>query len=102
MSSNYEEIYEMICGIPEGHVATYGQIARLLNRPHGARQVGFALAALSDDQEVPWHRVVNARGEISSRAKAGYEDFQRILLEDEGIAFSQDGQIDLARFLWAK
>lgn len=91
----------MVCLVPEGHVATYGQIARLLKWPHGARQVGYALAALRDGQKVPWHRVVNARGEISSRAKAGYEDFQRILLEDEGIAFDKDGRIDLARFLWA-
>jgi len=102
MSSNYEEIYEKVCDIPEGHVATYGQIARLLKRPYGARQVGYALAALSDDKKVPWHRVVNARGEISSRSKAGYEDFQRILLEVEGIEFNQDGRIDLVRFLWAK
>ncbi len=100
MSSNYDEIYAMIRGIPEGRVATYGQIARLLKRPNGARQVGYALAALNDDHDVPWHRVVNARGEISSRSKAGYDDFQRILLEDEGIEFNRDGQLDLARFLW--
>lgn len=92
----------MICDIPEGCVATYGQIARLLKRPHGARQVGYALAALKDDNEVPWYRVVNARGEISSRTKTGYEDYQRILLEDEGVVFNREGQIDLARFLWAR
>jgi methylated-DNA-protein-cysteine methyltransferase-like protein len=102
MSSNYQEIYEIINDIPEGFVATYGQIARLLKRPHGARQVGYALAALRDDNDVPWHRVVNARGEISQRRKAGYEDFQRVLLEYEGIDFNQDGRIDLARFLWAR
>jgi methylated-DNA-protein-cysteine methyltransferase-like protein len=102
MSSNYQEIYAIINDIPEGHVATYGQIARLLKRPHGARQVGYALAALRDDNDVPWHRVVNARGEISQRRKAGYEDFQRVLLEYEGIDFNQDGRIDLARFLWAR
>lgn len=102
MSSNYQVIYEMISRVPEGRVATYGQIARLVKRPYGARQVGYALAALNDNGDVPWHRVVNARGEISSRTKAGYEDFQRILLEDEGIVFNQAGQIDLAQFLWSK
>ncbi len=102
MPSNYEEVYEMICDIPEGCVATYGQIARLLKRPHGARQVGYALAALKDDNEVPWYRVVNVRGEISSRTKAGYEDYQRILLEDEGVEFNREGRIDLARFLWTR
>lgn len=102
MSSNYAEIYELVRKIPEGNVATYGQIARILRRPYGARQVGYALAALSDDQQVPWHRVVNARGEISSRTKAGYDDFQRILLEEEGVEFNQEGQIDLTRFLWVQ
>jgi methylated-DNA-protein-cysteine methyltransferase-like protein len=102
MSSNYQEIYEIINDIPEGFVATYGQIASLLKRPYGARQVGYALAALNDDNDVPWYRVVNARGEISQRSKAGYEDFQRILLEDEGVEFNQDGRIDLAKFLWVR
>lgn len=91
----------MVRRVPEGHVATYGQIARLLKQPNGARQVGYALAALRGGKQVPWHRVVNAQGEISSRAKAGREDFQRILLEDEGIVFNQHGRIDLTRFLWA-
>ncbi len=102
MSSYYDVIYEMVCRIPEGRVATYGQIARLLKRPHGARQVGYALAALRDNNQVPWHRVVNARGEISSRAKSGYEDYQRILLEDEGITFNSNGRIDLTQFLWRR
>ena len=99
MSSNYQEIYAIIKAIPEGHVATYGQIARLLKRPHGARQVGYALATVSDDNDVHWNRVVNARGEISRRRKAGYEEFQRVLPENEGIDFNH-GRIDLARFLW--
>ena len=100
MASSYDAIYEMVCRIPEGHVATYGQIARLIDKPNGARQVGYALAALRDNETVPWHRVVNARGEISARAKAGYEDFQRILLEDEGIEFNLDGRINLDKFVW--
>jgi len=101
MPGSYDEIYEMVSRIPVGRVATYGQIARLVNKPHGARQVGYALAALRDNNMVPWHRVVNARGEISARAKAGCEDFQRILLEDEGVEFTLDGRIDLARFTWS-
>ena len=98
--SYYEQIYEMVCSIPEGKVATYGQIARLVNRPNGARQVGYALAALPEDHEVPWHRVINAKGEISARSKSGYEDYQRILLEEEGVEFNPAGRIYLTQFRW--
>jgi len=100
MTSTYDEIYTMVCRIPEGRVATYGQIARLINHPRGARQVGYALAALGDERQVPWHRVVNAQGGISRRAKGGAEEYQRILLESENIAFDDNGRIDLAKYLW--
>ena len=100
MDSHYQQIYQMVCSVPEGRVATYGQIARLVNRPRAARQVGYALAALPEGHEVPWHRVVNAKGAISTRSKAGYEDYQRILLEDEGVEFDEHGHIYLAKFLW--
>ena len=98
--SYYDQIYEMVCSIPEGKVATYGQIARLVSRPNGARQVGYALAALPEEHEVPWHRVINAKGEISARSKSGYEDYQRILLEEEGVEFNPAGRIYLAQFRW--
>lgn len=98
--SLYQQIYEIVGLIPDGRVATYGQIARLIGLPRNARQVGYALAALPEDHEFPWHRVVNTKGEISSRAKAGYEDYQRILLEEEGVEFSPAGRIYLKQFLW--
>lgn len=100
MTGTYDEIYAVVCRIPEGRVATYGQIARLIKRPRGARQVGYALAALGDDKQVPWHRVVNAQGAISRRAKGGYEEYQRILLESEGVLFDENGRIDLSQYLW--
>lgn len=101
--SIYQQVYAMVCSIPEGQVATYGQIARLIGRPRHARQVGYALAALPEGhegQKVPWHRVVNAKGEISSRSKAGYEDYQRILLEEEGVEFTPANNVYLKVFLW--
>ena len=101
MSDTYQKIYATVCLIPEGQVATYGQIARLIDRPRHARQIGYALAALPEEHEVPWHRVVNARGEISKRATPGYEDYQRILLEDEGVEFGLYGRIDMKRYQWA-
>ena len=96
--SSYQGFYEVIRCIPAGSVATYGQIADLAGRPRQARQVGYALAALSED-DLPWHRVVNARGMISPRA-SGHQDFQRILLEDEGIECSPEVLISLSRYGW--
>ena len=98
----HETFHHLVRCIPEGRVATYGQIAALAERPRHARQVGFALARLSDDS-VPWHRVVNARGEVSERGLDPMEsvDQQRFLLEEEGIVFDRRGRIDLDRFGWA-
>lgn len=100
MDSYYHNIYEMVCRVPEGKVATYGQIARLTGHPRHARQVGYALAALPDEHEVPWYRIVNAQGEISTRTKFGYQDYQRTLLEAEGVEFNEHGRIYLHQFLW--
>lgn len=89
--------------IPEGRVATYGQIAFLAGLPGHARQVGFALRGLPEGSAVPWHRVVNARGEISSRDDPAWEGFQRHLLEEEGVRFEakgDGGRIALERFGW--
>ena len=100
MTARRESIHAMVGRIPAGQVATYGQIARLLMQPRGARQVGYALAALSPDSQVPWHRVVNAQGRISPRGLDGAHYLQRLLLEDEGVAFDAQGRIDLGRFGW--
>jgi methylated-DNA-protein-cysteine methyltransferase-like protein len=97
VSSLYERIYEVVMKIPEGHVATYGQIAASAGIPRGARQVGYAMAALGRGRprpEVPWHRVVNAKGESS----IGEE--QVIRLEAEGVPFDDKGRIDLKQFGW--
>lgn len=100
MTVSFDEIYRQVCRIPEGRVATYGQIARLTGSSRRARQVGYALAALPDQSTVPWHRVVNAKGRISPRSRPGDEEFQRILLENEGILFDEEGNISLARYQW--
>lgn len=96
-----EMFLRLVRCIPEGRVATYGQIAALADRPRNARQVGASLARLEDDG-VPWHRVVNARGGISERGLDPLEsvDRQRFLLEEEGIVFDRSGRIDLERFGW--
>ena len=95
-----ERIYTVIALIPAGRVATYGQIAELAGLSRQARQVGYALAALGPGNDVPWHRVVNARGEISLRSRDGAEARQRALLEREGVCFDDKGRIALSRFRW--
>jgi methylated-DNA-protein-cysteine methyltransferase-like protein len=98
--SAYPRLYAVIRRIPRGRVATYGQVAVLAGLPGRARQVGYALHALPEGSPVPWHRVINARGEVSLRAEPGWEGYQRFLLEEEGVAFDLAGRVDLDRFLW--
>src|SRR6188508_3325016 len=97
-STSYERIYAMVRRVPRGRVATYGQIARLAGLPGHARQVGYALHALSSATAVPWQRVVNAAGAISVRASGGLS--QRLLLEKEGVEFDSRARISLRRFGW--
>ena len=90
----------MVRRIPRGRVATYGQVAELAGLPGHARQVGYALHALSDRSALPWHRVVNAVGAVSPRAVPGFEVEQRIRLEMEGVLFNARGRVPLARYRW--
>lgn len=99
-TSVYARIFTVIAMIPEGRVATYGQIAALAGIGRRARQVGYALASLPDGHEVPWHRVINAKGEISIRARTDGHETQRTLLEDEGVTFDVAGRVELSRFRW--
>ena len=95
----YQRIYAIVTQIPSGTVATYGQIARLVGKC-SARMVGYAMSALPDHSEVPWHRVINHKGEISKR-KNGYGDIiQRKLLEAEGVRFNRRGRINFRNVLW--
>jgi methylated-DNA-protein-cysteine methyltransferase-like protein len=93
-------VYAAVQRIPRGRVATYGQIAALAGLGELARQVGYALYALPDHAAVPWHRVVNARGEISRRSAPGAEPEQRLRLELEGVIFDARGRISMAHYQW--
>jgi methylated-DNA-protein-cysteine methyltransferase-like protein len=95
----YAKFYATIRRIPRGRVATYGQVAIVAGFPRNARLVGTALRNLRD-HSVPWHRVVNSRGEISRRSRADDDELQRILLEAEGITFDLEGRLDLRRYGW--
>jgi methylated-DNA-protein-cysteine methyltransferase-like protein len=96
----YRRIYAIVQRIPAGKVATYGQIARLADLGGHARQVGYAMHALPANSQVPWHRVVNAKGEISIRSDPYAADVQKKLLEAEGIIFEKNTKINLHRYGW--
>ena len=100
--TSYDRIYEIVRQIPRGQVATYGQVAELSNLAGKARVVGYALYRIDmQTSDLPWHRVVNAKGEVSlSPLRFGTDYLQRSLLEREGISFNDAGKIDLRKYLW--
>ena len=100
LSASYRRIYAVVRRIPRGRVATYGQVASLAGLAGHARQVGYALHALTKGTTLPWHRVINAKGEVSRRRRPGDELSQRMLLEREGVRFDGRGRVALSRLRW--
>jgi len=98
-ASTYERIHAIARRIPPGRVATYGQIAAIEGRAT-ARMVGYAMAALPANSDVPWQRVINARGEVSERSGGGGTLRQRQRLESEGVFFDARGRVDFSRAGW--
>ncbi len=94
----FERIYEVVKSIPEGKVATYGQVAMLAGNPRWARVVGYALHCNPEPGVIPCHRVVNREGKVSPAFAFGGENIQRELLIQEGIIFEDDGTIDLLKY----
>jgi methylated-DNA-protein-cysteine methyltransferase-like protein len=96
-----EAICAVVRRIPRGWVATYGQVATMAGMPRRARLVGRVLQRLDSATNVTWHRVVNAKGEISfSLSRNGGDVLQRRLLEKEGIKFDDKNRLDLERSRW--
>ncbi len=100
MSNTFSLIYEQVCRIPRGKVATYGMIAAKAGNPHWSRVVGYALHINPQPGQIPCHRVVNRFGGLAPAFAFGGEDCQRALLEEEGVQFLADGTVDLAACLW--
>jgi methylated-DNA-protein-cysteine methyltransferase-like protein len=96
MASVFGKVHELVKAIPRGRVATYGQLSLLINKRLSAVGVGWALRGCGD--AIPWHRVLNSQGRLSTKGDAA--DLQRDLLESEGIVFGADGTIDLAAHQW--
>jgi methylated-DNA-protein-cysteine methyltransferase related protein len=99
--SKYQVIYDVVRKIPVGKVLTYGQVAELAGLYGKARLAGYALFRVELESEIPWQRVVNAKGEISySEARCGGDYLQKTLLEQEGIEFKANNCIDLKKYRW--
>jgi methylated-DNA-protein-cysteine methyltransferase-like protein len=96
----FEQVYRLVRLVPPGKVVSYGAIARMLGQPHAARTVGWAMHSLPEGSDVPWHRVINSQGRISSGGRGYGVDLQRAMLEAEGIAFDERGCVDWDRFGW--
>lgn len=94
-----ERVLALVRQVPAGKVATYGQIALLAGAPRAARQVGQVLHRVREDERVPWQRIINSKGGISTY-KVGAGELQRALLEAEGITFNAEGNCDLKRYGW--
>ena len=95
----YQQIHEIIRLIPSGKVATYGQIAEIVGGCT-ARTVGYAASTIPVDSEIPWQRVINYKGKISSRNRVSVELLQQELLEGEGIQFDPLGKTNLKYYRW--
>jgi len=95
-----QQLVELIKSIPEGKVSTYGTIALMAGHPHGARSVTRIIHSMSRKHNLPWYRIINAKGQISLPRSNGYEE-QKALLEAEGIDFGLKDRVDLKRFLWS-
>lgn len=98
----YEIVYEIVKKIPSGKVTTYGHIALMAGNPNAARAVGYALKhiPLSEHNNIPWHRVINAKREISIRNIPGSEYIQKDLLVKENIEFDENDKVDFNKFGW--
>ena len=98
--SVFDKIYETVKKIPKGYVSTYGDIAFAVGNPRLARVVGYALHANPDPEGIPCYRVVTKDGRTSSAFAFGGADVQRALLEADGIGFTPDGRVDMAKYQW--
>ncbi|HWO09871.1 MAG TPA: MGMT family protein [Polyangiaceae bacterium] len=93
----FERVQDLVKRIPRGKVATYGQLSQLIDRRLTPVGVGWAIRAAGAN-EIPWQRVVNGQGGISTDNQ--HPGLQRAILEAEGVKFGRDGRIDLARYGW--
>jgi methylated-DNA-protein-cysteine methyltransferase related protein len=93
-------VYALVRACPPGRVTTYGWLGAAVGHPRGARMIGWFMNRTPKGSDVPAHRVINSKGELSGSWAFGQRGRMRALLEQEGIVFSDDGRVDLKRFGW--
>lgn len=94
------EVIKIIQKIPRGKVTTYGTIATLSGLPRGGRLVGGILHFNTEKENLPWHRIINREGFISTKCLEHPKPLQKVLLLQEGIEVSKDFMIDLKKYGW--
>jgi methylated-DNA-protein-cysteine methyltransferase related protein len=102
LSEFSKKVIGLIKKIPEGKVATYGQIAKLAGKPQGSRGVAWILHSSSKTHSLPWQRVLGSKGKISFPTSSALYSRQKRLLKKEGILFGEQDRIDLAKYQWKK
>lgn len=96
----YKKVYQTVKKIPQGKVATYGQIAILCGNPRAGRAVGYALHVNPEPGIIPCHRVVNRFGHLSGGFAFGGIEIQKQLLQQENVFVNDDYNVDLSKYLW--
>ena len=100
MTGFRDAVLAVVAAIPEGRLATYGQVAALAGWPRRPRQVGMVLKGLPEDTELPWHRVVSQLGCIAARGRFWGSLEQAGRQRAEGVAVDPDGGLDLEAHRW--
>ena len=96
-----ERAYQLVLRIPSGRVMTYGSIAQILGAGYDARAIGNIIHATPNDgRAIPWHRVINSQGGLSTAGLTSPPDLQQRLLEAEGIVFNEKGRCKLGTYVW--
>ncbi len=93
-------VYEIVKQIPQGKVTTYGAVAAAIGAPRCSRQVGWALHTNPAFGEIPCHRVVFKDGSLTDGFAFGGREVQKQLLENDGVAVSESGKVDLKIYGW--
>lgn len=99
----YDSVKRLTKKIPRGNVASYGQLAAMISSPRAARVVGWCLHTMDNDPTLPWHRVINSKGYITTTCETHTADFQAALLKKEGIRVTRKNDmwwVDMKKFQW--
>lgn len=95
-----DKVIQVILKIPKGKVTTYGTVATLAGLPRGGRLVGGILHHNSDKMNLPWQKIVNRHGFISTKCLEHPKAAQKAPLEQEGVEVSDDLVVNLEKYGW--